>query len=128
MYYDNFAKLCEENGIKPGRVSRETGISTATLTSWKQGKYTPKQDKLQKIADYFGVPLIWITGDGLEEEMKKSADAINEIDYQIKEITENSINQNREEQLLAKLIACFNALSDKRELLDYAEYLVSKER
>jgi hypothetical protein len=60
--------------------------------------------------------------------MKKSADAINEIDYQIKEITENSINQNREEQLLAKLIACFNALSDKRELLDYAEYLVSKER
>ena len=53
MYYENFRKLCELNNVKLGTVSRETGISTATLTSWKQGKYTPKQDKLQKIADFF---------------------------------------------------------------------------
>jgi len=61
MYYENFQKLCEERGVKPSTVSRATGVSTATLTSWKQGKYTPKQDKLQKIADYFEVPLEEIT-------------------------------------------------------------------
>jgi len=57
MYYDRFTKLCEMNNVKPGAVSKGTGVSTATLTSWKQGKYTPKPDKLQKIADFFGVSL-----------------------------------------------------------------------
>ena len=55
MYYEIFAKLCEERNVKPSDVSKATGISTATLTSWKKGKYTPKLEKLQLIADYFGV-------------------------------------------------------------------------
>ena len=67
MYYENFQKLCELNNVKPGTVSRETGISTATLTSWKQGKYTPKQDKLQRIADFFNVTLEFLmTGENAE--------------------------------------------------------------
>lgn len=57
MYYENFRKLCEERGVKPAQVSRGTGIPTATLSSWKKGIYTPKQDKLQKIADFFNVPI-----------------------------------------------------------------------
>jgi transcriptional regulator with XRE-family HTH domain len=69
--------------VKPGRVSRETGISTATLTSWKQGKYTPKQDKLQKIADFFGVPLGVITGDMPELD----------VDYVIKRLEEKEEQQ-----------------------------------
>lgn len=62
MYYDKFEKLCEEKGVRPSDVSKATGISTATLTSWKKGKYTPKNDKLQLIADYFGVSLSYIIG------------------------------------------------------------------
>lgn len=85
MYYENFEKLCNLNGVRPGTVSKETGISTATLTSWKQGKYTPKQDKLQLIADYFNVSLEYLmTGkekDGgetyyLNEETTKMAQKI----------------------------------------------------
>lgn len=60
MYYENFEKLCNFNGVKPSTVSKATGISTATLTSWKQGKYTPKQDKLQLIADYFNVSVDYL--------------------------------------------------------------------
>lgn len=60
MYYENFEKLCILSNIKPNKVSKETGISTATLTSWKQGKYTPKQDKLQLIADYFKVSVDYL--------------------------------------------------------------------
>ncbi len=55
--YAVFEDLCKKNNVRPSDVSRATGISTATLTSWKQGKYTPKQDKLQKIADFFNVSL-----------------------------------------------------------------------
>ena len=57
MYYENFDYLCTAKNVKPGQVSKATGVSTATLTSWKQGKYTPKPEKLQKIADFFGVSI-----------------------------------------------------------------------
>lgn len=58
--YEIFEKLLTEHGITAYRVSKETGVTTATLTSWKQGKYTPKPEKLQKIADYFGVSLEYL--------------------------------------------------------------------
>lgn len=55
--YEQFAKLCIERGIKPVQVSRDTGVSTATLSSWKAGRYTPKADKMMKLAKYFDVPV-----------------------------------------------------------------------
>lgn len=70
MYYENFEYLCNKNGVKPSQVSKATNISTATLTSWKQGKYTPKPDKLELIADYFNVSLNFVMY-GEEPEMSK---------------------------------------------------------
>ena len=55
--YNKFKQLLDERGVTAYQVAKETGISTATLTQWKQGRYTPKVDKIMKIADYFGVPL-----------------------------------------------------------------------
>ena len=60
MYYENFEKLCNDNKTNPSRVSKAKGISTATLTSWKKGAYTPKQDKLQLIAHHFKVSVDYI--------------------------------------------------------------------
>ena len=60
MYYQNFEELCRQNSVTASKVARGTGISTSTLTSWKQGKYTPKTDKLKLIADYFGVTLEYL--------------------------------------------------------------------
>lgn len=60
--YERFEQLLKENNITPYRVSKETGIPTATLSSWKKGTYTPKNDKLQIIADYFNVTVDWLLG------------------------------------------------------------------
>ncbi|WP_127058834.1 helix-turn-helix domain-containing protein [Veillonella ratti] len=60
--YERFEQLLKENNVTPYRVSKETGIPTATLSSWKKGTYTPKNDKLQLIADYFNVSLEWLIG------------------------------------------------------------------
>lgn len=60
MYYENFEQLCKQYKTNPSQVSKATGISTATLTSWKKGAYTPKQDKLQKIADHFNVTVDYL--------------------------------------------------------------------
>lgn len=53
--YEKFLGLLEQTGKTPYQVSKDTGISTATLTNWKQGNYQPKTDKLKILADYFGV-------------------------------------------------------------------------
>ena len=68
--YEYFQKLLDKYGVTAYKVSKETGITTTTLTNWKKGKYTPKPDKLQKIADYFGVPLSYLLTGSMEEEVK----------------------------------------------------------
>ncbi len=55
--YRKFEELLKTNNVTAYQVSKATEISTATLTEWKKGTYTPKIDKLKKIADYFGIPV-----------------------------------------------------------------------
>lgn len=60
MSYDIFEKLCQMRHVTPAEVSRQTGIATATLSNWKKGRYTPKREKMQKIADYFDVSIEYL--------------------------------------------------------------------
>ena len=55
--YKVFEQLCKEKHVSAYKVSKETGVHQSTLSDWKRGKATPKVDKLQKIADYFNVPV-----------------------------------------------------------------------
>jgi transcriptional regulator with XRE-family HTH domain len=61
MSYETFEVLCKQKGVKPADVSKATGVATATLTNWKKGTYKPKYEKLQKIADYFGVSVEYLS-------------------------------------------------------------------
>lgn len=60
--YERFEELCKEKGITPYRVAKETGISTATISNWKAGRYTPKADKMLVIAEFFGVSYSYLMG------------------------------------------------------------------
>jgi len=77
--YEIFEKLLKEKGLSAYRVAQETGVSTATLTSWKQGKYAPKPDKLKKLADFFGVQVDYLTG---ESEFKTKEEMLQHFDNQ----------------------------------------------
>ena len=46
--YEIFEQLCQEKGVTAYKVCKETGITTATISNWKAGRYTPKQEKMQK--------------------------------------------------------------------------------
>ena len=58
--YEIFVKLLEKYGVTAYKVSKATGIAGSTFTDWKNGRSTPKQDKLQKIADFFGVSIEYL--------------------------------------------------------------------
>ena len=66
--YDIFEKLCAEKGVTPYRVCKETGLTTSTISNWKAGRYIPKTDKLQKIADFFGVSIEFLMGTEEKED------------------------------------------------------------
>lgn len=72
IMYEIFQKLLNEKGVKTSDVARATGISNMTFSDWKRGKCVPKIDKLQKIADYFGVTVEYImTGKNSETQLSK---------------------------------------------------------
>lgn len=105
MYYENFEKLCKENKTNPSQVSKATGISTATLTSWKKGAYTPKQDKLQLIADHFKVSVDYIiTGKESEFaiEMAQTDVELSNMSKRVKEyaIRLNKLSNDKQEHIM----------------------------
>ena len=64
--YKKFADLLEKNNKTAYMVSKETGISQATISDWKNGRSKPKFDKLLILAKYFGVPVEYFAEDEKE--------------------------------------------------------------
>ena len=50
-------KLLEEKGIQQNTFCLDTGISKSNFWVWTEGKSKPGADALEKIADYFNVPM-----------------------------------------------------------------------
>lgn len=55
--YEKFQQLLDKTHKTAYQVSKDTGISTATLSNWKLGNYNPKIEKIKILADYFGVSI-----------------------------------------------------------------------
>ena len=86
--YENIISLCEEKGIKGGKMCTDIGMSKGILTDLKMGRQAGiSATNAQKIASYFGVTVGYLLGeeekrnlseekptaedDGLSENMKK---------------------------------------------------------
>ena len=107
----------KEHNVTAYKVSKETGIATSTLSDWKKGRSTPKQDKLQKIADYFNVTIDYLlTGNNPEKKERDYSLTIKEqedIDDEAKKIIEEltmSFSKNKDSLTDEDYFAIENAL------------------
>ena len=67
--YERITLLCQERGIKGGKMCTDTGISKGLLTDLKMGRRTGVSAvTAQKIASYFDVSVGYLLG---EEDIKK---------------------------------------------------------
>ena len=81
--YEIYCKLRDAKGVKDADVVRETGITKSTFSDWKSGRSKPKNEKLQKIADYFGVTVDYLmTGKEPEEQSEPILTAKDQRDIQ----------------------------------------------
>lgn len=90
--YEIFNNLIKTHNISLYKISKETGIAYSTLSDWKNGKTTPKHDKLIKIADYLNVSVEFLMG--IKEDESSNIVLNNEA----KEIAQNiSLNDDLKE-------------------------------
>ena len=68
--YEIFEQLLQKHGVTSYKVAKSTGISQTTLSNWKSGRSIPKNDAMQKIADFFGVTIDYLTT-GKEPDLTK---------------------------------------------------------
>lgn len=73
MFWDNFKMLCDERGLKPTPVLKETGISTGSIGRWQAGS-SPNAEAVITLADYFkcSTDLLLRGAEFLKEEPKIS--------------------------------------------------------
>ncbi len=58
--YERYCELRDKNGYKDADVAKGSEIPKSTFSDWKAGRYTPKQEKLKKISDFFNVSVDYL--------------------------------------------------------------------
>lgn len=125
--YEIFDKLLKEKGIRASDVSKATGIPGSTFSDWKSGRSKPKQDKLQKIADYFGVSVDYLmTGKKTNIKVVDENDNIVVLDDEALELIDSlrknpemrmlfSVSKKATKEDIIKAVKIIEALRDENE-------------
>ena len=113
--FDQFEKIRIEKGLKYSDIARGAGIPYSTITDWKAGRYTPKFDKLKKIADFLDID-VW---------------KITDIDQMEKDdsLYEAVLNSEIKTYIPKELAEIYNKLSfeDSNRLIDFGKNLMTGE-
>jgi len=88
--YESILRLCERDGIRPGRLCDELGISRGLMTDLKMGrKKGISAETAQKIASFFGVSVGVLLGQEVSDASPVDLDQVDVAFYgEFKELTE----------------------------------------
>lgn len=124
--YEKFNKLLQEKGLTAYKVAKDTGVSRSTLAAWKKNEYTPKLDKLQKLANYLGVSVSYLTG---ESDEIGNTEQIQNGYYVDKETAEYAeMLRTRPNARLLFSAAKDISKEDMKKAVEYIEFLKSKNK
>jgi transcriptional regulator with XRE-family HTH domain len=81
IFFERFADLCKGIGETPNSVAKTLGISSGSVTAWKNGT-EPRNKTLSAIADHFGVTTDYLLGKEAEKAPTGSGerDILDEVD------------------------------------------------
>ena len=100
VFAKNLKKYMQLNGKTRNEVCQALGLKYTTFTDWVNGKKYPRMDKIEMLANYFGI---------------KKSDLIEDNDSFLIELVEES---NKDERLIAyeRNIAITNLINEIKEM------------
>lgn len=107
IFSQNLNHYMKENGKSRRDISQALGISYYTVTDWVKGKKYPRMDKVEMLANYFGILKSDLIEDKPKEhkEMQKKNDILSDIILKL----------NEDNELLEMVEALSNLGFEKRE-------------
>lgn len=128
MAYDRIFEIMKERELTAYRVSKDTGISQASLADWRKGRSKPKIDKLQKLSEYFGVSTQYLTGESNEIDDTQQMQAPN--GYYVDKETAEYAEMLRTRPGARLLFSAAKDISkdDLQKAVEYIEFLKSKNK
>ena len=82
MFYLTFIELCSKIKKSPSAVAEEMGFKRSVVTRWRNGT-VPRDANLQRIADYFGVPVETLTAGQKEKAPGRMAEDLSAEELEI---------------------------------------------
>lgn len=128
MAYDRIFEIMKEKELTAYRVSKDTGISQASLADWRKGRSKPKIDKLQKLSEYFGVSIQYLTGERDQIDDTQQIQAPN--GYYVDKETAEYAEMLRTRPGARLLFSAAKDISkdDLQKAVEYIEFLKSKNK
>lgn len=75
VFAQNLQRYIAESGKTQKEIADAIGVSAPTLNEWVTGKKFPRIDKIQRLADYFGI----LKSDLIEEKMTEEKEKDNDL-------------------------------------------------
>lgn len=91
VFTRNFNRYLTRSGKKQIDVANAIGVSTGTITDWKKGRSYPRMDKVQLLAELFG-----IQKSDLVEDVCIPKDAVSEQDQRVLDLFHKVPKEKRE--------------------------------
>lgn len=83
--YERIESLRKSKGLSQGKLEKQLGFSNGSISKWKNS--TPKVERLQKLADFFGVSVEYLmTGKEDEQKEKDNTDDLKQKYEELEEL------------------------------------------
>lgn len=79
IFASNLQKYMDLNKVSRRDLSNALDVSYYTITSWVNGSKYPRMDKVEMLADYFGILKSDLIEEKLTEEKEKDNDIMSDI-------------------------------------------------
>lgn len=121
--YERIESLRKERKLSQGKLEKELGFSNGSVSKWKNS--TPTMERLQKIADYFGVTVDYLMTGKESTEPNTSVLIESNTPYYIDDETAKTAQEIYDND---KILFDVYKTADKDRLVQYAKKLAELRR